>query len=173
MQTASDLLGVPVPSDAPAFLLALGAHLAAGITCVIAGAAAAFARKRPGLHTKAGLVYWWGLFWVFVSSVVMSLVRWPHDIHLFAIGLLAFGAGTTGFVARLKRWSGWRGLHIVTMGASYVLLLTGFYVDNGPHLPGWRHLPGITFWILPAAIGMPIIIRALRQDQREQRRGGA
>jgi hypothetical protein len=121
------------------------------------------------VHTRAGLVYWWGLFWVFASSVVMSAMRWPHDIHLLVVGTLAFAGGTTGFVARLKRWPNWRSLHIVSMGASYVLLLTGFYVDNGPHLPGWRHLPAFMFWILPAAIGTPIIVRALRRDQTAAR----
>ena len=27
------------------------------------------------------------------------------------------------------------------MGASYILLLTAFYVDNGKNLPLWRELP--------------------------------
>jgi len=47
------------------------------------------------------------------------------------------------------------------MGASYVLLLTAFYVDNGKSLPLWRELPPIAYWLLPAAIGLPLIIRAL------------
>jgi hypothetical protein len=47
------------------------------------------------------------------------------------------------------------------MGASYIFLLTAFYVDNGPNLPLWRRLPDIAFWILPSAIGLPLILRAL------------
>ena len=40
-------------------------------------------------------------------------------------------------------------------------MLTAFYVDNGPHLPLWDHLPTLAFWFLPAAIGTPIILRAV------------
>ena len=47
------------------------------------------------------------------------------------------------------------------MSASYILLLTAFYVDNGKHLPLWRSLPHLTYWLLPSAIGAPLIARAL------------
>jgi len=40
-------------------------------------------------------------------------------------------------------------------------MLTAFYVDNGPHLPLWDRLPVLAFWLLPSAIGAPIIIRAV------------
>ena len=33
---------------------------------------------------------------------------------------------------------------------SYAPLLTGFYVDNGPHLPLWDRLPHLSYWLLPA-----------------------
>jgi hypothetical protein len=47
------------------------------------------------------------------------------------------------------------------MGLSYILLLTAFYVDNGKNLPLWNKLPQIAFWVLPAAAGIPFIVRAL------------
>jgi hypothetical protein len=163
MPTASDLLGVPVPSDAPAVLMALGAHISAGLTAVVAGAVAALTRKRRGIHPRAGLVYWWGLLWVLISSLVMGVLRWPHDIHLVAIGLIAFGAGTLGLVVRLEAAARWREVHLAAMGVSYIALLTGFYVDNGPHLPVWRFLPAWSFWILPSAIGSLVILVSLRR----------
>jgi len=42
-----------------------------------------------------------------------------------------------------------------------VLLLIAFYVDNGHSLPLWKELPPIAYWLLPAAIGIPLIVRAL------------
>ncbi len=66
-----------------------------------------------------------------------------------------------GRMARRKRWSNWVGLHITGMGMSYVLLLTAFYVDNGKSLPLWRTLPSIAYWLAPAAVGIPLIVRAL------------
>jgi hypothetical protein len=42
------ILGIEVPDDRPVFLAALAVHVAAGLTCVVSGALAATARKRPG-----------------------------------------------------------------------------------------------------------------------------
>jgi hypothetical protein len=47
------------------------------------------------------------------------------------------------------------------MSASYILLLTAFYADNGQHLPIWRAMPHLAYWLLPSAVGLPIIPRAL------------
>jgi hypothetical protein len=52
------------------------------------------------------------------------------------------------------------------MGASYIVLLTAFYVDNGPKLPLWDRLPNIAFWTLPMLIGLPLVVRALRRHVR-------
>ena len=49
------------------------------------------------------------------------------------------------------------------MGLSYIVLLTAFYVDNGKSLPFWKELPPISYWVIPAALGLPLIARALRQ----------
>jgi hypothetical protein len=46
-------------------------------------------------------------------------------------------------------------------GISYILMLTAFYVDNGKHLPLWKELPQLSFWLLPAKLGIPLIVRAL------------
>ena len=40
-------------------------------------------------------------------------------------------------------------------------MLTAFYVHNGPRLPLWDRLPTFAFWLLPPAIGAPVIIRAI------------
>lgn len=39
--------------------------------------------------------------------------------------------------------------------------LTAFYVDNGKNLPVWQELPETAFWLLPTAIGLPIIAYVL------------
>jgi hypothetical protein len=54
------------------------------------------------------------------------------------------------------------------MGSSYILLLTAFYVDNGAHLPLWRELPTLAYWLRPAAIGLPIIAATLRRHPLAQ-----
>jgi hypothetical protein len=52
------------------------------------------------------------------------------------------------------------------MGGSYIALLTGFYVDNGPYLPLWKQLPHLTYWLLPSIIGAPLIWLALHRYKR-------
>lgn len=57
------------------------------------------------------------------------------------------------------------------MGASYILLMTGFYVDNGKNLPFWRLFPQWFFWVFPAIVGVPIIIYALRTNSLNRKSG--
>jgi hypothetical protein len=130
---------------------------------VIAGALAATARKRPGRHPRSGTVYRWGLGFIFATATVMAAIRLREDAHLFAIAVVAFGLGVLGWRARRRHRPGWPRRHAIGMGGSYIALLTGFYVDNGPQLPLWDRLPHWTYWILPAAIGIPLIQRALRR----------
>ena len=87
-------------------------------------------------------------------------MRWRQDYYLFLIGAVAFIAATIGYQHRRRHRPGDTG-HIVGMGAAYIAMLTAFYVDNGPHLPLWNHLPTLAFWLLPSAIGAPIVARAV------------
>ena len=155
------VLGIELPSDSPWFLSLVGIHILAGLTCTITGIVAMLSEKRTGRHPGFGTTYYWSLCVVFASSAVLSVLRWSEDYPLFALGTLAFAAASLGRSARRRRWRGWARVHIAGMGASYVLLLTAFYVDNGKNLPFWRDLPAIAYWLLPAAVGLPLIFRAL------------
>jgi hypothetical protein len=160
---ASTVFGLQVPDAGPAFFAALAVHILAGLTGVVAGLLAATARKRPGRHPRSGRVYLWAIGAVFATATVMALIRWPEDAHLFAIAVVAAGLALSGWRARRRRRPGWVHWHAIGMGGSYVALFTGFYVDNGPHLPGWRLLPHWMLWVLPATVGAPLIWRALRR----------
>jgi hypothetical protein len=92
-------------------------------------------------------------------------MRWRQDYHLLIIGTVAFTAATIGYLHRRRHRPGDTG-HILGMGIGYVAMLTAFYVDNGPHLPPWDRLPPLTFWFLPAAVGAPIITRAVLTRRR-------
>ena len=162
--------GIPIPSDSPAFLVVLGVHVLAGLAAVLTGLAAMVARKGRGRHSSFGALYYRSLLIVCVTMAGLSAVRWAEDYHLFVLGTLAFAAAFVGRRAarrqQLRR-------HLIGMGSSYILLLTAFYVDNGAHLPLWRELPTLAYWLLPAAIGLPLIMVALRRHplaQAERRR---
>jgi hypothetical protein len=152
--------GIPLPSDAPLFLTLVALHVAAGLISVIAGAIAMLSRKQPGRHPQAGSVYYWALACVFATMTALAVSRWAEDDHLFALGALSFAAATVGRMARRRRWPSWARVHLTGMGASYILLITAFYVDNGRSLPLWRELPQAAFSILPSLVGAPILLNA-------------
>jgi hypothetical protein len=154
------IAGIPLPSDAPLFLALIALHIAAGLTAVIAGAIAMLSQKRAGSHPQAGTVYYWCLAILFVTMSALAFSRWSEDYHLFILGLLSLVAATIGRTARRKLWSSWPRTHMTGMAASYILMITAFYVDNGPNLPLWRELPRIAFWILPSVVGMPMLLNA-------------
>jgi hypothetical protein len=132
MLTASRILGTEAGSTAPVFLAFLAIHVRGGITAVACGA---IARKGSPRHIRAGRWYYRAITVVFITATIGYQHRRRHR------------PGDTG--------------HIAGMGAAYVVMLTAFYVDNGPHLPLWDHLPALAFWLLPSAIGAPVIARAI------------
>jgi hypothetical protein len=156
MLMSSRILGDQVGSTAPVFL----AFLAVRVTAVITGAIAALARKGSPRHIRAGRWYCRAITVVFATATILAAMRWRQDYYLFIIGAVTFTAATIGVQHRRRHRPGDTG-HIAGMGTAYVALLTAFYVDNGPHLPLWDRLPTLAFWLLPSAIGAPIIIRAI------------
>jgi hypothetical protein len=165
MVTAARIFGDHVGSTAPAFLAFLAVHVLAGLTAVVSGAIAALARKGSSRHIRAGRWYYRAISTVFATATLLAAMRWRQDYYLFIIGALAFAAATIGREHRRRKWRG-DGGHIAGMGISYVAMLTAFYVDNGPHLPLWDRLPTFALWLLPSAIGAPIIARAMARARR-------
>jgi hypothetical protein len=132
---------------------------------VITGAVAALTRKGGARHIRAGRLYYRAISVVFVTATILAAMRWRQDYYLFIIGTVAFTAATIGYQHRRRHRPGDTG-HVAGMGTAYVAMLTAFYVDNGPHLPLWDHLPTFAFWLLPTAIGAPIITRAIVRARR-------
>lgn len=164
-----DLLSRIVPSArhlSVLFGVLLLFHILAALTCLVTGAVAARSPKRPGRHPGFGTVYLWALAIVFVSATGMSVLHWPDDTSLLVLGTTSFALASLGLSARKIRWRGWRTAHILGMSLSYVVLLTAFYVDNGPHLPVWDRLPAIAYWTLPSLAGLPLLVRAVRRHTR-------
>jgi predicted membrane protein DUF2306 len=163
------IAGIVIPSASPFFLAVVGLHILAALVCVITGVVAMLSNKRPGRHPTFGTAYYWGLSVVVLSATVLSAIRWAEDYHLFVFGVLSFAAASLGRTALRQCWRNWVRLHIAGMGTSYVFLLVAFYVDNGKNLPLWRELPPTTYWALPAALGVPLIIHALLRHPLAQR----
>jgi hypothetical protein len=165
MLTASRILGTEVGSTMPVFLAFLAVHVLAGVTAVASGAAAAIVRKGSPRHVRAGRWYYRAITVVFTTATVLAAMRWRQDYYLFILGAIAFTAATIGYQHRRRHRAGDTG-HIAGMGGAYTVMLTAFYIDNGPHLPLWDHLPALAFWLLPSVIGAPVIARAIMRARR-------
>lgn len=155
------IAGLPIPSTSPVFLAGVGLHVLFGLAAVASGAVAMLSRKRPGRHPRFGRIYVWSLGGLAATAAALASVRWREDAMLFALALAAFAAAFFGRRARQKLWRRWPRWHIVGMGGSYIVMLTAFYVDNGPNLPVWRDLPAAAYWTAPALVGLPILLWAL------------
>ena len=148
------ILGIPVPSTSPVFLAIVGVHVTFAFAAVICGTVAMLSPKGRGKHFNFGSAYFWALFGVFATMSTLAAMRWAEDYHLFILGALSFASAYMGRMAirrRLPRW------HLTGMAASYILMLTAFYVDNGKNLPLWRYLPQIAFWFMPSIVGLPLM----------------
>jgi hypothetical protein len=167
---ASDLFGLPIPAAGPIFAVAVTIHIGAGLTAVVAGALAATARKCRGRHPRAGRVYLWALTATAATACVLAVIRWQHDAHLFVMAVVAAALGWYGYRARRQHRPGWPIRHAIGMAGSFVVLLTAFYVDNGPFLPVWDRLPHLTYWLLPSLIGIPTTWMALGRYLGRSRR---
>ncbi len=138
-------------------LLFVSVHVPAGLVAVIAGVIAMLSRKGRWWHRRAGLAYLLGIVALTLSARGLVFTRGPEFIPIFALGVVATLLAMAGYLLKKRR----QDIHIAGLGLSYIVMLTAFYVDNGPKLPFWDQFPGLTFWVGPAVIGLPIILRAL------------
>jgi hypothetical protein len=129
----TDLFGIPIPSTDPVFIAFVVVHIAISFVAVVCGLLAMFSEKSSARHRANGRVYFWSISFSFVTVLILSFMRWPHNIHLLTIGTLTFGVTFIGRKLAKMKSSRWTRLHTICMGLSYVLLLTGFYVDNGEY----------------------------------------
>ncbi len=157
----TEFAGIVIHSDDPLFLTIVALHFMAGLFAVTAGVVAMLSRKQRGGHSRWGAAYFWSICAVFTSAAALTFLRGPEDLHLLLLGASALATAWIGSSARRGRWRNSTRVHLAAMGCSYIFLLTAFYVETGDQLPLWRSLPPILYWILPAALGLPIIAYAL------------
>jgi uncharacterized membrane protein len=159
----TDLFGIPIPSTDKVFLTFVVIHILIALVSIISGLIAILSLKGSTRHRKSGQLYVWSMTSAFVTIVILSMMRWPHNNHLLLIGFFAFGFTFAGYRLSKVQRKNWTRLHTICMGSSYIFLLTGFYVDNGKNLPFWKLFPQWFLWGFPATLGIPIILYVLNR----------
>ncbi|MGI8549830.1 MAG: hypothetical protein ACR2PL_03375 [Dehalococcoidia bacterium] len=131
--------------------LLLFIHICAGVTGLLLGPLAMTARKRRGLHTRAGTAYQVAVAVLTASAVGLAMLAWDRLWWFVLIAAGTEAAALGGLWVRRRRFAGWLPWHVSLMCGSYVSFVTALLVVNwGSPLA----------WILPTVIGSPLITRA-------------
>jgi hypothetical protein len=154
------------------FFFPLVVHALAGLTTTVLGIVAFSVPKGATRHHRWGERYLWAYTVVFLTATILSVQRWTADAYLFGLAVLGYSFALGGYGVRRFRQASWlqRALgeywviaHLTGMIASYVVLLTAFYVDNAHLFPGFNRLPIIVFWVAPTLIAIPFLVRSIRR----------
>jgi hypothetical protein len=154
-----------IAGTGPVFLAFLIPHILAGLTATAAGVAVIVSRKGTRRHFRMGTAYFWALAGLVVTAAGLTVIRGPRDLPVFGLGVLALTLAAAGRRARRHPRAQYMRAqqHILAMTSSFTVMLTAFYVDNGKNLPLADRLPQAAYWLLPAVIAAPLIIRSLRR----------
>lgn len=158
------------------FFIPLVVHVLAALTTAITGIVVFSLPKGRRGHQRWESGYVLAYSVVFLTVTILAVQQWQADAYLFflivigyALALGAYGIGRL----RLESWAEnmpakpWVVAHIVGMIGSYVVLWTGFFVDNGHKIPGLEHLPSLAFWVVPSLIGLAFLgVSLFRSSQR-------
>jgi hypothetical protein len=129
-QTSFEVGGIGMLFKSSAFFPMLGVHILAGLVCVVTGIVAIASGRRGRLHPICGTIYHWSLAVVVISAGFLAAARWIDDRVLFALGVISFVASSLGRTPRTRRWQAWAGIHIISMGCSFIVMLTAFCVEE-------------------------------------------
>lgn len=110
----------------------LRVHILVGITAVGGDLGAMRTRKGSRWHRRWGTGYLATVLVLCTTGTLLALAQWPQDAHLLALAVLTAALAGLGYAAAKRRWVGWTGAHISGMGGAFIVMLSAFYVDNGP-----------------------------------------
>src|SRR5690348_2034908 len=89
MEEQTDLFGILIPSTNPVFLTFVVIHILIALVCVVSGLLAMLTQKRNPKHPYFGKIYYWSMILAFISVTILSIMRWPDNVHLLSIGTFA------------------------------------------------------------------------------------
>lgn len=157
------IAGLPIGSRAPLFLAVLAVHVLVAMTAVLAAAIVIVSEKGRPRHVRFGRLYFRALLATGATAMLLAVMRWKADYYLFLLAVVALAFGVMGARTRARSGRSRARRHAILMSTSFIVMLTAFYVDNGPHLPLWRLLPTAALWVIPTLVGAPILVRVLRR----------
>lgn len=145
------------------------AHIALGAAGLVLGPVAMTARKRPGLHTRAGEAYHWVTLGVCLTAGALAVLDWGRLWGFLLIAAGSYAFALLGYVAAKRRWRGWLKAHLAGQGGSYIALVTALLVVNWDTLTGSPGSVSPWAWALPTIIGSLLLAWIQREVARGRR----
>jgi hypothetical protein len=131
-------------------------HVASGTVAMGLGPLALLAaRRRSPSFAQLRDGYHWTVLVVCVTATVVSVLAWARLWWLVPVAAVSYGLVLVGYLGSRHDWPLWMRAH--GWGGSYIALVTALLVVSARGVSG--ALEAVA-WILPAAIGTPLIIRA-------------
>ena len=132
--------------------LLLTVHISSGTLGLLTGPLAMLVPKRRGWHPRIGRIYLICMALICASAIGLTIMQ-PALWWLGVIAAATWVAALAGWQVRRSRPPGWLPWHISLLCGSYISLVTALFVVNlGVH--------AFIAWVLPTAVGSPLIARA-------------
>lgn len=132
----------------------LALHIVCGAVALALGPLALLAAaRRHGSRELLLTAYLWAVFATCLTAAVVSLLAWSRLWWLIPVAVLSYLLALVGYVAVRRGWPKWVGAH--GLGGSYIALWTALLVVSAGDISTTAE---IIAWILPAAIGVPLIV---------------
>ena len=132
-------------------------HVAAGFAGLVLGPVVLAVRKRRGIHTRLGELYFASVTVVCATSVLIALQDWKRLWLFFAVGTGTYAIALPGYLAAKLRLRRWILFHAVGQASSYVALLSAFIVNNLQPLTGLTGIPFAVRALVPMFIGTCLV----------------
>ena len=139
----------------------LALHIVSGAAALALGAGTLLASAR-GYATREPLLiaYLWAVFATCVTATVLALLEWSRLWWIVLLALLSSILAVAGYVAVRRGGPKWVVAH--GLGGSYIALVTALLVVSAGDISTTAE---IFAWILPTAVGVPLILRAHTGDR--------
>ena len=146
----------------------LALHVVSGAVSLVLGPLAllAAARRHPSREWVL-TAYLWAAFATCLTAVVVSLLDWSRLWWLVPIAVVSYLLALVGYLAVHRGWPKWVSAH--GLGGSYIALWTALLVVSAGDISTTAE---VVAWILPAAIGVPLIVRAHSGTRAERPMSG-
>jgi hypothetical protein len=140
----------------------LSVHVASGVVALVLGPLALLAARRQQQRSFGLLrdAYYWTVLAVCASATAVSVLAWARLWWLVPIAALSYGLALAGHLGNRHNWPAWVRAH--GWGGSYIALVTALMVVAAR---GVSAVLEAAAWLLPAAIGTPLIVRTHTRGQ--------